>query len=181
MNTYIHVPTNVYPLTESMIRAAFPNISFPAAFVPPTGYEMVFRTPRPTHDPLTHSVVETLPVKTGNGHWEQRWNVVQLSPSQAQQNQQKAQQEMIARFDAGLTAHLDKVAQSKKYDNRITCMVRAGFPGPFQAEGMAFAAWADQCNMFAYTLMQQVMTGQAPAPASVDAFISQLPQMVWPS
>ncbi len=41
----------------------------------------------------------------------------------------------IADFDAALTAHLDATAQAKRYDNRITCMVRAGFPGPFQAEG----------------------------------------------
>lgn len=86
-----------------------------------------------------------------------------------------------ADFDAALTAHLDATAQARRYDNRITCMVRAGFPGPFQAEGLAFAAWCDGCNMFAYSLMADVLAGNAPMPESTSAFIAMLPEMVWPA
>ena len=42
-------------------------------------------------------------------------------------------------YDAALTAHLDAVAQTKRYADRISCSVRAGYPGPFQAEGVVFA------------------------------------------
>lgn len=84
-------------------------------------------------------------------------------------------------FDSALTAHLDATAQVKRYDNRITCMVRAGFPGPFQAEGLAFASWCDECNAAAYALMADVLAGNAPMPESTEAFIATLPAMVWPA
>lgn len=84
-------------------------------------------------------------------------------------------------FDAALTTHLDATAQQRRYDNRITCMVRAGFPGPFQSEAVAFATWADTCNAFAYQLMADVAGGSAEVPASTAAFIAMLPPMVWPT
>lgn len=84
-------------------------------------------------------------------------------------------------FDAALTAHLDSTAQQRKYDNRVTCMVRAGFPGPFQAEAIAFATWCDTCNYDAYTLLSEVQAGTKPMPNSPKEFISMLPPMVWPT
>lgn len=87
----------------------------------------------------------------------------------------------LADFDAALTAHLDSTAQQRKYDNRITCMVRAGFPGPFQVEGIAFATWCDNCNYAAYTLLSEVQAGTKPMPATPAAFIALLPTMVWPT
>ena len=86
----------------------------------------------------------------------------------------------VADFDAALTAHLDATAQARRYDNRITCMVRAGFPGPFQAEGQAFATWCDTCNAMAYTLLANVQVGTRPLPATTQALIDTLPPMVWP-
>lgn len=83
-------------------------------------------------------------------------------------------------FDAAMTAHLDSTARQRRYDNRITCMVRAGFPGPFQTEGIAFATWCDTCNAFAYSFMAEVVAGTQPMPATTDEFIGLLPPMVWP-
>lgn len=84
-------------------------------------------------------------------------------------------------FDTALTSHFDATAQQRKYDNRITCMVRAGFAGPFQAEGQAFATWCDTCNIAAYTMLAAVQAGTAPMPESPQAFIDTLPVMVWPA
>lgn len=86
----------------------------------------------------------------------------------------------LADFDAALTTHLDATAQARRYDNRITCMVRAGFPGPFQAEAIAFATWCDTCNATAYELMAEVQAGTRPLPATTQALIDSLPEMVWP-
>ena len=44
-------------------------------------------------------------------------------------------EEQIAVFDAALVAYLDATARERRYDNRVTCALRAGYPGPFQAEG----------------------------------------------
>ena len=89
-------------------------------------------------------------------------------------------EDRIAEFDAALVAHLDQVARERRYDNRITCAVRAGYPGPFQAEGQAFAEWMDGCNALAYQLLAEVMNGTRPMPDSPQALIDLLPAMVWP-
>ena len=90
-------------------------------------------------------------------------------------------EERIAVFDAALVAHLDATARERRYDNRITCAMRAGYPGPFQAEGIAFAAWMDQCNALAYTLLAEVVAGTRPMPESPQALIDLMPAMEWPS
>ena len=88
--------------------------------------------------------------------------------------------ERIAAIGAALDAHLDATAQQRRYDNRLTCALRAGYPGPFQAEGVAFASWMDACNALAYQLLGEVMQGARPMPDSPQALIDLLPVMDWP-
>jgi hypothetical protein len=64
--------------TESEIRAAFPNTSFPQPFVVPEGYAVLFAAPKPSFDPITQAVRPGTPVLTDKGHWEQTWEVVDL-------------------------------------------------------------------------------------------------------
>lgn len=89
-------------------------------------------------------------------------------------------EDRIEVFDAALVAHLDATARERRYDNRITCALRAGYPGPFQAEGIAFASWMDQCNALAYQLLAEVVAGTRPLPSSPQALIDMMPPMVWP-
>lgn len=90
-------------------------------------------------------------------------------------------EDRIEVFDAALVAHLDATARERRYDNRITCALRAGYPGPFQAEGIAFASWMDQCNALAYQLLAEVVAGTRPMPDSPQALIDLMPAMEWPS
>ena len=90
-------------------------------------------------------------------------------------------EEQIAVFDAALVAHLDATARQRRYDNRVTCALRAGYPSPFRAEGKAFAGWMDQCNALAYQLLAEVVAGTRPLPSSPQALIDLMPAMVWPS
>ena len=90
-------------------------------------------------------------------------------------------EKQIAVFDAALVAHLDATARERRYDNRVTCALRAGYPGPFQAEGIAFAGWMDQCNALAYILLAEVVAGTRPLPENPQALIDLMPPMVWPS
>lgn len=85
----------------------------------------------------------------------------------------------LADYDAALTAHLDAVAQTRRYADRISCSVRAGYVGPFQAEGIAFAQWMDRQNQIAYQMLEDFMTGLIPQP-TVEEFIASLDVMVWP-
>lgn len=78
-----------------------------------------------------------------------------------------------------LNKHLNEVAAQRRYDDRFTCALRAGFPGPFQAEGLAFAAFMDECNMVGYTMMKRAKAGEIPVPTDAE-LIAEMPAMVWP-
>ena len=73
---YINTATGEYPVSESNIRAAHPNTSFPVPFVAPEGYMFVFPAPQPEFNPVTQRVQETTPILTAKGHYEQTWEVV---------------------------------------------------------------------------------------------------------
>lgn len=82
---------------------------------------------------------------------------------------------------AAMESLFDTTAQSHRYDNRITCALRAGYSGPFQAEGLAFATWMDSCNATAYQMLAQVQTGTMSMPATLADALTLLPEMVWPA
>lgn len=74
---------------------------------------------------------------------------------------------------------LDSVAGQRRYDSRFTCALRAGFEGPFQAEGQVFAAWMDECNMIAYGVMADVKAGRRAVPSPAE-LLAMMPQIQWP-
>ena len=78
-----------------------------------------------------------------------------------------------------MEALFDSVAQSKNYDNRFTCTLRAGYPGPFQAEGIAFATWMDNQNAIAYTLLEEVQNGTREMPLTIEEALSLLTPITW--
>lgn len=86
--------------------------------------------------------------------------------------------DVVAAYTAALESHYDATAQAKKYDNRLTCGLRAGYAGPFQAEGTAFAVWMDTSNAYAYEQFDLVELGERELP-TIDEMIAELPEMVW--
>ena len=177
---YINTQT-MQRVTESEIRAQFPNTSFATPFSPPEGYAWVFPSPQPVYNPIMQSVREVLPVLTTKGHWEQTWEVYELDAETIAVNQVKAKQDLLVRYDQALANHLDSIAKTKRYDNRVTCALRAGYTGPFQAEGQAFAAWMDTCNALAYQWWSEIDAGTKPMFASTEEFIGALPVISWPN
>ena len=89
-----------------------------------------------------------------------------------------AQADKIAALTAALEAMYDHEAQSRRYDNRFTCALRAGYPGPFQAEGLAFASWMDACNAKAYAIMADCLDGKRGEP-SEEELLREMPTMEW--
>ena len=83
------------------------------------------------------------------------------------------------RLTAALNSHLNAVAGERSYDDRFTCSLRAGYPGPFQSEGQTFADWMDNCNMVAYQIMAEVKQGLRPIPTEAE-LIDAMPVIVWP-
>lgn len=87
-------------------------------------------------------------------------------------------QEILAKYDQELMNFFDSKAKEKNYDNRITCSLRAGYPGPFQVEGLAFAQWMDACNAYCYEVIQDVQEGSRTVP-SFEELSSEFPALVW--
>lgn len=96
----------------------------------------------------------------------------------------KARMAIFAEYDNALTNHLDAVAFADKWGDqqrgaRIYCALRAGFPGPWQAKGVAFGTWMDTCNALAYKMLDDFEQGLIPQP-TIGEMIAALPPMVWP-
>lgn len=89
------------------------------------------------------------------------------------------QAQIIAQYESALDTHLDSVAKLHRYNDRFSFALRAGFAGPYQAEGVAFAQWMDTCNAQAFSLLQEALDGTAELPI-VEAFIAALPAFVLP-
>lgn len=168
----------IYPYALQRLPRDFPNVSFMQPYeandLAQFGVFAVSSVTKPEHDRMTQRVAEIAPEKQG-GAWVQRWQVVDLTDAEKAQ----AQAAIIKEYTDALTRHLDAVAQAKNYDNRITCAVRAGYAGPFQAEGQAFAAWMDTCNALGYQVMADVLAGNIPMPTA-QGLIDMLPDMEWP-
>ena len=177
---YINTQTNQYPVSESEIRNQYPNTSFANPFVAPSEYAVVFQAPAPAYDVISQGVRETAPILTDKGNYEQQWEVYDLTLEQAAANQAAKNQALIAQYDAALEKHLDSTAQVKRYTNRITCAVRAGYPNQWQAEGAAFGTWMDTCNGLGYQMLAEIEAGTRPMFNSVEEFIAEMPPMVWP-
>ena len=86
----------------------------------------------------------------------------------------------LAQYTAGLDTHMDSIARTRRYDNRLSCSLRAGYAGPFQAEGLAFALWMDSCNVLGYQILAEVQAGTRAMP-TIEEFLQLLPAMVWPA
>ncbi|MQB20556.1 hypothetical protein DXT90_07905 [Agrobacterium tumefaciens] len=82
-------------------------------------------------------------------------------------------------YKAAFDAHLDSVAQSKSYDNRITIATYASSTNPVWAvEAQAFIEWRDAALASMFSQLEAVQAGgEAP---TIAQFVGALPVIVWP-
>ena len=85
----------------------------------------------------------------------------------------------IAALLAAVDVHLDQRARVERYDSIRSAALRAGYPGPFHAEGLAFATWMDACYSRCYDLLAQWHAGEIQEP-TVDELIALLPNLELP-
>ncbi len=88
-------------------------------------------------------------------------------------------QREIAAIEAALDAHLDAVAQQYRFADRTRLALRAGYPNPWQALGLAFGTWMDACNTQAAQGLQDFIDGKVPL-HTPEEVIAQLPEFVAP-
>lgn len=171
-------PPSTTPYSIRQLRIDNPDTSFPAEpsneLLAGWGVYPVKPMTPPVHDKSSQVATPSTP-QCIEGEWFQGWEIRDKTSDELAHDIVTAQSEFI---DA-LEAHYDAVAQTKRYDNRLTCALRAGYPGPFQSEGIAFAIWMDECNAYAYEVMNQVLSGRRGMP-TIEGLIAELPSIDWP-
>jgi len=80
---------------------------------------------------------------------------------------------------AGVDAHLNAAARAKRYDSIRAAALRAGYPGPFHNEGMAFAIWMDSVYAKWYEVLADVQAGDVEEP-TLEQLIGMLPTLQLP-
>lgn len=88
-------------------------------------------------------------------------------------------QELLKAIEQAIEIHMDAVAQSKRYDNRDSCRLYAGYVNPFQAEATAFGEWVAQCWLVSNQAQAAIIAGTRTIPTPAEAIL-ELPVMVWP-
>ena len=145
------------------VRVAHPDKSIPdGQDHADLGFPLLVETSPPAALPW-HRVVEGTPIAD-----VQQWQQEAMSEAEIERT-----------LIAHLEAHFDAVAHQRRYRDRYTCAVRAGYAGPFQSEGQAFAAWMDSCNALGYQIIAEVRAGVRAIP-SPDGLVAAMPAMVWP-
>lgn len=83
-------------------------------------------------------------------------------------------------YRRAIQAHVDAAAQARQYDSGITCASYLGSTNSgWAAEATIFVAWRDAVWTYAYTELANVQAGQRGAP-TVEAFLAELPPLIWP-
>jgi len=104
---------------------------------------------------------------------------ITLAEADAILNPAPTDAEIRTQLEAAVDAHINATAQTKGYDNRITCALRAGYTNPWQIEGIAFGEWMDNCYTYCYQVLADVQAATRAIPSEAE-LIAELPVMVWP-
>lgn len=88
------------------------------------------------------------------------------------------QAEQFKSIERAIEQHMDAVAQADSWDNRWTCVARAGYVNPWQAKGIKFGQWMDACWAIAIQAQIDVISGTRTMPTPEQA-VAELPVMVW--
>lgn len=88
------------------------------------------------------------------------------------------QAEKFNEIERVIEYHMDEVAKLDGWDNRWTCVARAGYVNPWQSKAIKFAQWMDSCWVIAIQSQNDVIAGNRTIPTPEQA-IAELPPMVW--
>jgi len=200
MANYLNTLDGTYPHSETSIRAAYPNTSFPATFVPPPEYQIVFPAPAPTvPNPVIQIAREVTPVVSSKGNYEQTWEIVDIFSDYTDSEgvlHTKADQEaaaiaadqatkltnLITSITAQTQARLDDFAKTRNYDGILSACTYASSTVPkFQSEGQYCVNARDLTWASLYTIMGEVQAGTRPMPTSFADIEPDLPVLEWPA
>ena len=87
-------------------------------------------------------------------------------------------QKQLKAIEQVIEKHMDSVAQARRYDNRDSCRLYAGYPNPFQVEAIAYGQWVANCWLVSNTAQADIIAGLRTIPTPDEA-VAELPTMVW--
>lgn len=97
-------------------------------------------------------------------------------------NPAPSQEQIVATFVAQIQERLDAFARTRNYDSILSACTYATSTVPkFAAEGQAAVNLRDATWAAAYQLLDEVLAGTRPAPASIADIEADLPQLEWPA
>jgi hypothetical protein len=99
--------------------------------------------------------------------WQDEWVIVPPTPEQ-----------LLKAIEQAIEKHMDEVAQSKRYDNRDSCRLYAGYTNPFRAEATAFGQWVSACWVASNQVQADIMNGLRTIPTPEEA-VAELPIQPW--
>lgn len=91
----------------------------------------------------------------------------------------KTPEQIIAELETAVQEHLNASAKARGYDDIKSAAIRAGYPGPFHDEGIAYATWMDSCWAHCYQVMAAVQSGTRAIPTA-EELVAELPLLVLP-
>lgn len=87
----------------------------------------------------------------------------------------------LSDYQRAIQTHIDEAAREKQYESGFACATYINSNVPqWAAEASAFVAWRDAVWAYAYAELDKVMNSERAAP-TVEAFLDELPAIVWPS
>jgi hypothetical protein len=89
-------------------------------------------------------------------------------------------EQRIEALHIAVNAHMNVAAGARRYDSIHTAALRAGYPGPFHEEGMAFATWMDAVNAKCYEVLAQFQAGAIAEPTWEELLV-MLPVLELPT
>ena len=77
--------------------------------------------------------------------------------------------------------HVEQTAQSRDYSSAVSlASYTSSTKADWAAEAQAFVKWRDDVWEYVFTRLAAVESGEEEPPESAEAFIQNLPAMVWP-
>jgi len=127
--------------------------------------------------------VTTLPAGYDPAEWE--WTdeaIVEIDSRLYLASQAPAPsfEQQEAAITAAVQARLDDFAKTRGYDSTLACITYANSTHPqFQLEGRYMLTARDETWVAAILVLSQAAMGARPMP-SVEDFLAELPELIWP-
>ena len=170
--------------TESEIKALNPNTSFPAPFVAPDGYTVVFDVPSPTVGELQVVYQDGTEIDS-KGNRVIKWSVKDMfsdteDKTKAEQEAEymaKKMQDLAKAMEQGIENHINETVKAKGYNSQDSIAKYLVSGNPFEPECKAISLWIGSVWVYSHQVQTEVVNGIRPMPA-IEELITELPVLV---